>query len=65
MLTKRELRVFEAPNAWLVYIATSDAADTAKKAKAAGGNVLGEPMTVGPQGTMAIIQDPSGAAIGV
>jgi uncharacterized protein len=55
----------EAPNAWLVYIATADAADTAKKAKAAGGNVLAEPMTVGPQGTMAVIQDPSGAAIGV
>jgi predicted enzyme related to lactoylglutathione lyase len=50
---------------WLVYIATSDAADTVKKAEAAGGNVLGEPMQVGPQGTMAIIQDPSGAVIGV
>jgi predicted enzyme related to lactoylglutathione lyase len=50
---------------WLVYIATSDAADTVKKAKAAGGTVLGEPMQVGPQGTMAIIQDPSGAVIGV
>ena len=55
----------EAPNAWLVYIATADAADTAKKAKAAGGNVLAEPMAIGPQGTMAVIQDPSGAAIGV
>jgi len=55
----------EAPTMWLVYIATSDAADTVKKAKAAGGNVLGEPMQVGPQGTMAIIQDPSGAVIGV
>ena len=55
----------EAPTAWLVYIATADAADTAKKAKAAGGNVLSEPMAIGPQGTMAVIQDPSGAAIGV
>jgi predicted enzyme related to lactoylglutathione lyase len=55
----------DAPTAWLVYIASSDAADTVKKAKAAGGNVLGEPMQVGPQGTMAIIQDPSGAVIGV
>ncbi len=44
----------DAPTMWLVYIATSDAADTVKKAKA-----------VGPQGTMAIIQDPSGAVIGV
>jgi predicted enzyme related to lactoylglutathione lyase len=55
----------EAPNAWLVYIGSADAADTAKKAKAAGGNVLAEPMAVGPQGTMAVIQDPSGAVIGV
>ncbi len=55
----------DAPTAWLVYIASADAADTVKKAKAAGGNVLGEPMQVGPQGTMAIIQDPSGAVIGV
>lgn len=55
----------EAPTAWLVYIASADAADTAKKAKAAGGNILAEPMQVGPQGTMAVIQDPSGAAIGV
>ncbi len=55
----------EAPTAWLIYIGTADAADSAKKAKAAGGNVLAEPMQVGPQGTMAVIQDPSGAAIGV
>src|SRR5207245_3519815 len=53
----------DAPTAWLVYIASADAADTVKKAKAAGGNVLGEPMQVGPQGTIAIIQDPSGAVI--
>ena len=55
----------EAPTAWLVYVATADAADTAKKAKAAGGNVMMEPMAIGPQGTMAVIQDPSGAAIGL
>ena len=55
----------EAPSAWTVYIGTADAKDTAKKATAAGGNVLAEPMDVGPQGVMAIIQDPSGAAIGV
>jgi len=55
----------EAPTAWLVYIGSADAADTAKKAKAAGGNVIVEPMEVGPQGTMVVIQDPSGAALGV
>ena len=46
----------DAPTAWLVYIASADAADTVKKAKAAGGNVLGEPMQVGPQGTRLTVQ---------
>jgi len=55
----------DAPSAWTVYIGTADAADSARKAKAAGGNVIVEPMQVGPQGVMAIIQDPSGAMIGV
>ena len=55
----------EAPTAWTVYIASADAADTAKKAKASGGKVIMEPMTVGDSGTMAILQDPSGAYLGV
>jgi len=55
----------EAPTAWTVYIRTGDAADTVKKTKAAGGGVMVEPMAVGDQGTMAIIQDPSGAFLGV
>ena len=55
----------EAPTAWTVYIGTSDAADTVKKAKAAGGGAMVEPMAVGDQGTMAIIQDTSGAFLGV
>src|ERR1700682_4561782 len=55
----------EAPNAWTVYIASADAADTAKKAEAAGGKVIAPPMPIGDQGTMVILQDPSGAYIGV
>src|SRR5260370_34681564 len=55
----------DARAAWLIYIASADAADTAKKAKAAGGSVMMEPMAIGPQGTMAVIQDPAGGAIGV
>ena len=55
----------DAPTAWLIYIASADAADTAKKAKAAGGSVMMEPMAIGPQGTMAVIQDPAGGVIGV
>jgi predicted enzyme related to lactoylglutathione lyase len=55
----------EAPTAWTVYIGSADAADTAKKAEAAGGKVIVAPMTVDESGTMAILQDPSGAMFGV
>ena len=55
----------EAPTAWSVYIGSGDAADTVKKAEAAGGKVVVAPMEVGDQGTMAFVQDPSGAVIGV
>ena len=55
----------EAPTAWTVYIGSADAEDTAKKAQAAGGNVIVPTMAVGDQGKMAIIQDPSGAMLGI
>ena len=55
----------EAPSAWTVYIGSANAADTAKKAEAAGGKVIVPPMEVGPQGVMTIIADPSGAMFGV
>src|SRR5258708_19417135 len=41
----------EAPTAWLIYIGTADAADSANKAKAAGGNVLPDPLPVAPHAT--------------
>ncbi len=55
----------EAPTAWSVYIGTADAADSVKKAEAAGGKVIVAPMEVGDQGTMAFVADPSGAVIGI
>jgi hypothetical protein len=55
----------EAPTAWTVYIGTPDAAETAKKAEAAGGKIIAPVMEVGDQGHMAIIQDPSGAYLGL
>src|ERR1700704_4797871 len=55
----------EAPTAGTGYIGTADADDTVKKAQAAGGNVIVPTMAVGDQGKMAIIQDPSGAMLGV
>jgi predicted enzyme related to lactoylglutathione lyase len=55
----------EAPTAWTVYIGSADVADTAKKVEAAGGKVVVPPMKVGDQGSMLIVQDPSGAFLGV
>jgi predicted enzyme related to lactoylglutathione lyase len=55
----------EAPTAWTIYIASADAADTAKKAEAEGGKVVVPPMAVGDTGTMVVIQDPSGAFLGI
>ena len=55
----------EAPTAWTVYIGSADVADTAKKVEAAGGKVVVPPMKVGDQGSMLIVQDPSGAMLGV
>src|SRR2546427_4414178 len=54
----------EAPTAWSVYIGTADAADTVKKAEAAGGNVVVPATLIGDQGIFAFIADPSGAVIG-
>lgn len=51
----------EQPTSWSVYIGTSDAKGLVKKVEAAGGKVIAPPMEVGPQGTMAVFQDPSGA----
>jgi len=53
-----------APDAWSVYLATDDAASTVEKARAAGAEVVAGPMQVGDLGTMAVLVDPAGAAVG-
>jgi len=53
----------DQPTAWSVYIGTGDAGETAAKVKAAGGTVIAPPFAVGDQGSMAVLQDPSGAFI--
>lgn len=53
------------PSAWTVYLATSDAAETAAAISRAGGQILAGPMTVMTFGAMAIAADPGGAAFGV
>ncbi|MFD9794635.1 VOC family protein [Streptomyces sp. NPDC059070] len=55
----------EGQSAWCLYLASPDAAATAKKIKDQGGEVLMEPMKVGDFGTMAIAREPSGAVFGV
>ena len=53
----------QAPTAWSVYIGTGDAEATSKKVEQAGGKVVVKPMDIGPQGRMAVFQDPIGAFI--
>lgn len=55
----------EMPDVWSVYLATDDAAKTVEAATAAGAAVIVEPMEVGEHGTMAVVTDPTGAAVGV
>ena len=52
------------PNIWSVYLHTADAAATAAAATAAGGSVIVPPMAVGSEGTMLLVADTAGAAIG-
>jgi uncharacterized protein len=54
-----------APNSWLPYIGVSDVRATVDAVKAAGGEVLVEPMDVKTHGSMAVIRDAAGAAIGL
>jgi uncharacterized protein len=53
------------PDAWTVYLATDDTAKVAEAAESGGGQVHMPPMDVMDLGTMALIADPGGAAIGV
>jgi uncharacterized protein len=53
------------PSHWNVWVATASADEVVDKARAAGGQVLLEPATMGPSGRMAMVADPGGAAVGV
>jgi uncharacterized protein len=53
------------PSVWLTYIASDDVEQTADKVRAAGGQVMMEPMDVGPFGRMILAVDPGGAVFGV
>ena len=53
----------EFPPHWNSYVTVASADDTAAKAKALGANVIEEPFDVIEAGRMALLQDPTGAAL--
>ena len=53
------------PSHWNVWVAADSADEVVEKARAAGGQVLMEPTTMGPSGRLAMVADPGGAAVGV
>ncbi|MFC5929153.1 VOC family protein [Cryobacterium melibiosiphilum] len=61
----RQLPDSTFPDVWTTYLAVDDVDGAAASARAAGAQILMEPMTVGDQGRMAMILDPTGAAIGL
>jgi predicted enzyme related to lactoylglutathione lyase len=55
----------DMPDAWSVYLATDDARKTIDVAAANGGQVMVPAMDVGDLGTMGVVMDAGGAAIGL
>ena len=53
------------PDVWSVYLQVADAKDTVAAAAAHGGQVIADAMDVGDLGTMAVVLDSGGAAIGM
>jgi predicted enzyme related to lactoylglutathione lyase len=52
------------PNLWAVYLATDDAQKVTEAAPAHDGHVIVPAMQVGDMGSMTVVSDPGGAAIG-
>lgn len=55
----------EAPDCWSIYLATPDAEKTTAAAAEHGATILAPPIAVGDLGVMAVVIDPTGAAIGM
>jgi predicted enzyme related to lactoylglutathione lyase len=53
------------PSHWLAYVAVDDVVASTKKAKELGAKVLVDVLKVGDMGTMSVIADPTGAALGL
>lgn len=54
----------EPPHVWTAYVSVQDSAAVAAAVEGAGGTTVVPPMEVGPNGTMAIHTDPTGATFG-
>lgn len=52
----------DVPPHWAVYFSVEDCAATVEKLKDLGGNVIRPPFSAGEVGTIAVVQDPQGAA---
>ena len=60
-----EQRSQGVPPNWMLYISVASADDAAKRAKEAGGTVHMDAFDVGESGSMAVLQDPTGAVFAV
>src|SRR5258705_6588810 len=52
----------EQPTAWMTYVASDNADDTARRVEKAGGRVIVSPMNAMDYGRMGVFMDPTGAA---
>jgi hypothetical protein len=50
---------------WMVYVSVADADATAARVNGLGGKVVQAPFEAGPNGRMAVLQDPSGAMFSI
>jgi hypothetical protein len=55
----------QTPPTWVTYIASNVVDETVNKVKAAGGQILVDPMDVMDMGRMAVASDPAGAIFGI
>jgi uncharacterized protein len=54
-----------APSAWTLYFAADDVAVRSEHARELGGTIVMAPLEIPGQGSMAIVQDPTGAPFGL
>jgi uncharacterized protein len=58
---RKDQREHGVPPHWMLYIATDNADDSARRAKELGATIIAEPFDVMDVGRMAVVQDPTGA----